>query len=214
MECIVNECTNSVRARGLCNKHYWDWRKTGFPLALPSRKPRRPVNSSCIIDSCFLPIFGRNMCSKHYTRWQRHGDPEYFLREICTTCGVLYPKINRKQTFQECSSCRDERLNKAPRPFKRQEKNKRAQETRRQRRWQVIEHYGAECKCCGETISEFLVLDHINGGGNQQRKKIGSGSGMYKWIKDNNYPENFQVLCHNCNAAKAYYGECPHQRKN
>jgi hypothetical protein len=26
----------------------------------------------------------------------------------------------------------------------------------------------------------------------------------------NEFPDGFQVLCHNCNLAKGYYGECPH----
>lgn len=68
------------------------------------------------------------------------------------------------------------------------------------------------CKCCGETTLEFLALDHINGGGNVHRKSIrptGVAS-MYEWAKRNGYPPIFQVLCHNCNMAKGFYGRCPH----
>jgi hypothetical protein len=63
---------------------------------------------------------------------------------------------------------------------------------------------------------EFLALDHINGGGNAHRREVtGSAKGgpkFYYWLRDNNYPPGFQVLCHNCNQAKATYGRCPHQR--
>lgn len=31
------------------------------------------------------------------------------------------------------------------------------------------------------------------------------------WLRRNNYPNGFQVLCHNCNMAKGFYGKCPHQ---
>ncbi len=75
----------------------------------------------------------------------------------------------------------------------------------------VLEHYGGHCQCCGETQYEFLVIDHINGGGRSHRRSI-PGQSVYRWLRKNNFPEGFQVLCHNCNMAKAFYGECPHQR--
>jgi len=72
-------------------------------------------------------------------------------------------------------------------------------------------HYGGKCVCCGEDNYKFLVIDHINGGGRKHRKQIGSGGyALIHWLDKNNYPEGFQVLCHNCNAAKAHYGSCPH----
>ncbi len=80
----------------------------------------------------------------------------------------------------------------------------------------IFEHYGSTCVCCGEKRKEFLALDHINGGGNKHRKEIGVGERIYSWVRKNNYPPLFQILCHNCNMAKGIYGECPHEteRKN
>lgn len=85
-------------------------------------------------------------------------------------------------------------------------------------RQQVLDHYGNKCTCCGETIPEFLSIDHINGGGNGHRKSLEAngmkkhhGTGFYKWLIDNEYPEGFQLLCHNCNFAKGHYGKCPHE---
>ena len=84
-------------------------------------------------------------------------------------------------------------------------------------RYELISHYGGnppKCKCCGESTFEFLTLDHINGGGNQQRKFLKTGgNGLYAWIKCNNFPPIFQVLCANCNYAKWQKGICPHQVK-
>jgi len=68
---------------------------------------------------------------------------------------------------------------------------------------------------CPENEMAFLVIDHINGGGNQHRKEIkrsGSDS-FYRWIRDNNYPDGFQILCANCNMAKGKDGVCPHQEE-
>lgn len=81
-------------------------------------------------------------------------------------------------------------------------------------RWAVLQHYSngdPKCACCGEAIYEFLSLDHIDGGGTQHRKKLGSKY-IVSWIIQNNFPPGFQVLCHNCNMAKGFYGVCPHQR--
>lgn len=79
-------------------------------------------------------------------------------------------------------------------------------------RQKVFDYFGNKCACCGETEPKFLTIDHINGGGNVQRKKLGkSGFVMYKWLIKNNFPDGFQLLCYNCNCAKGFFGECPHQ---
>ena len=77
-------------------------------------------------------------------------------------------------------------------------------------RRQVLEHYGGLCQCCGETQYEFLAIDHINGGGRAHRRSI-PGQSVYRWLRKHDFPPGFQVLCHNCNMAKAFYGKCPHQ---
>lgn len=84
------------------------------------------------------------------------------------------------------------------------------------KRLQVLIHYSSnppQCKCCNENIIQFLSIDHINGGGNKHRKESKIGY-IYSWLIKNNFPEGFQVLCHNCNMAKGYYGECPHSSNN
>lgn len=80
----------------------------------------------------------------------------------------------------------------------------------------ALHHYGEgdpKCVCCGETEPKFLAFDHIEGGGNQHRKTIPSGMGFFTWLQKNGYPPMFQLLCHNCNLAKGFYGACPHQSK-
>lgn len=79
------------------------------------------------------------------------------------------------------------------------------------RRALVISHYGSQCACCGESQDVFLALDHIDGGGNKHRKELKSKS-LWDWIIKNNFPDGFQVLCHNCNAGKYRNGGvCPHK---
>jgi hypothetical protein len=82
------------------------------------------------------------------------------------------------------------------------------------RRYEALCYYGGnppKCACCGETKIEFLSFDHINGGGLKHLRQIGRGNLML-WIRKNNYPKGFQILCHNCNFAKGHYGKCPHQK--
>ena len=70
------------------------------------------------------------------------------------------------------------------------------------------------CACCGELILEFLCIDHINGGGGKHRKEINrSGVNFYGWLKKNNYPEGYRVLCHNCNMSFGAFGYCPHSKE-
>ena len=80
----------------------------------------------------------------------------------------------------------------------------------RRNRMAVLNHYGLSCACCGEKTVQFLGIDHMNGGGNQHRKKIGGGSRFYQWLRQQGFPTGYQTLCHNCNMAKGFYGECPH----
>ena len=81
------------------------------------------------------------------------------------------------------------------------------------------------CNCCGETIQEFLAIDHISGKRQMDSEpeliKLGykskyNNTALINWILKNNYLKNlpkeyFQILCHNCNLAKGFYGTCPHE---
>ena len=79
-------------------------------------------------------------------------------------------------------------------------------------RMEAIAAYGGKCACCQETITEFLTLDHINGGGAQHRKRArGSTGTIYRDLRKQGWPtDNYQILCWNCNLAKAHWGVCPH----
>lgn len=79
-------------------------------------------------------------------------------------------------------------------------------------RQETIDHYGGRCTCCGESIIELLVIDHVNNDGAVHRKLVGRGEMFYYWLRRNGYPSEFQVLCWNCNAAKEIYGICPHKK--
>lgn len=79
----------------------------------------------------------------------------------------------------------------------------------KQIRLDTLKVYGGKCVCCGEKEPTFLCIDHINGGGLKHRREIRTNNLTY-WLKINNYPKGFQVLCYNCNNAKIS-GNCPHK---
>jgi hypothetical protein len=71
---------------------------------------------------------------------------------------------------------------------------------------EVFDHYSKgtfKCCRCGFADLRALSIDHINGGGTEHRKII-PGHKMYVWLRKNNYPEGFQVLCMNCNWIKRF----------
>ena len=85
---------------------------------------------------------------------------------------------------------------------------------RRRWRYEALKHYSGnkepECACCGERRHEFLSFDHIDGGGKLHRDEIGN-DGIVAFLRHNNYPPGFRVLCHNCNQAIGFFGYCPHE---
>lgn len=152
---------------------------------------------------------------------------------LCTECG------KPSSMFKQCVSCREEKRIRAidtRRKFNGQGfctvcgKNPPPQfgkiclSCREVRRYEydVVKrecfaaYGGSFCKCCGDAHFEFLSIDHIDGGGRQHRKEIGAVV-IYQWLKKNNFPPGFQVLCMNCNCGKERNGGmCPHDadRKN
>lgn len=77
----------------------------------------------------------------------------------------------------------------------------------------VFKAYGQTCICCGESEQAFLTIDHINGGGRQERLRLKkTGTGFYSWLRYNKFPEGYQTMCMNCNWAKSKCGICPHNK--
>lgn len=51
----------------------------------------------------------------------------------------------------------------------------------------------------------------MNNDGKQHRKLIKKRS-IYEWLRQNKYPNGFQILCFNCNCGKSINkGKCPHE---
>lgn len=128
---------------------------------------------------------------------------EYFNNNKKTSTGF--------QTY--CRECVKHKY-KAMEPLKKHYIQLKKVERSRAVRLDVLSVYSngtMKCACCGESELKFLCLDHIHGGGSKHRKEVGSGFALYLWLKRSGYPKGYQVLCHNCNMAKGFYGLCPHK---
>jgi hypothetical protein len=82
---------------------------------------------------------------------------------------------------------------------------------------EVMTHYSGGkpfCACCRVDDMVFLTIDHVkNDGAVHRRTGQTSGTPFYYWLRRSNYPVNYQVLCWNCQHAKAVGVICPHKKK-
>ena len=68
------------------------------------------------------------------------------------------------------------------------------------------------CACCLYDDLRALTLDHIKGRMNvsSEEKQLG-GVPLYKFVKAKGLPDEYQILCFNCNTMKGNKPQCPHQ---
>ena len=166
------------------------------------RRDRRKAAGLCVTCGKAEVALGKTRCSdcqgRHNlatnttrTRWVEQG--------LCRDCGN-YPV---EKNFKRCINCMATRRMHALRH-------------NRDIRAQILEHYGPQCACCGEQQVLFLDVDHMENNGAEHRRSVSHdgfhGTTFYRWLKRNNYPDGFQLLCRNCNWSKHRNGGiCPHK---
>lgn len=139
-------------------------------------------------------------------------------RKRCSDCQRLrvisHFYINKRMRDGYVAICKDCWSERSRRWHRKHQKtiNARHKQAMIDLRQEVLDVYGGECACCGEKTPEFLTIDHVKNDGKVHRQDIGWS--IYRWLKKNGFPKRgFQLLCYNCNMAKARYGKCPHRRK-
>jgi len=87
---------------------------------------------------------------------------------------------------------------------------------REKKQQQLFDIFGDHCRCCGESNKVFLTLNHINGDGADERRRLTgnpqSGS-MASWreaIRTKDHTR-YEILCYNCNNAVKDGRVCPHK---
>ena len=131
---------------------------------------------------------------------------EYILTGIrtCKACGIAKPISNFCRKWRREDPLTDQRKNKC----------RACRGTTRARlrlHDDLIDKLGGRCDCCGETLREFLTVDHIGNTGAEHRRKHGSGRRTLAAIKREGAPrEKYRVLCQSCNSSLGHHGYCPH----
>jgi len=144
------------------------------------------------------------------------------MKKICARCKIakklslFYRNCKSKDlATSRCIKCikevhkKDYAENKAK--FKVWSKNSYIKNFRTRQKWNaekyrkslanLLEILGNRCVKCGITDKRILQLDHVNGGGSQDRRNNSTGYLYYQKIADSILKGNkgFQLLCANCN---------------
>lgn len=161
------------------------------------------------------PGYRQRRRTKHLAR---HPEPG---KQRCTKCGEIknvseFYIAKNENTRAACISCcnaesaTNDRLHRI-------ERKARKVISRAKNKAIAFVHYGGIppiCNCCGESTLEFLVFDHINGGGIQDRQLRGAGPTFISNIIKTGFPSTLRILCNNCNHSLGIYGVCPHNNQS
>ena len=144
-------------------------------------------------------------------KFTTHSNSTYGYANICRKCKTDYQRRWSKGHRDGPNYTRSK-----PRRLKQGAKDNISY--RKRTRQKFLELYGNECSCCGEKHVEFLTLDHIQGDGAQERKRLGGNYALYLYaikLFNSNKEEalkQHRILCWNCNCSIGVYGYCPHNK--
>jgi hypothetical protein len=131
----------------------------------------------------------------------------------CCICKITFNSKNKYLNTRFCISCKKdfERNNSRRRSMSDPQLWRiKSDECKNKTKIQVFQYYcGGDIKCakCPYDDIRALSIDHINGDGKDHFDEKGrklSGEKLYRWLKRNNFPIGFQILCMNCQFIKRY----------
>lgn len=141
----------------------------------------------------------------------------------CRSCHLAMSEAWRKKNMDKVRTAATARYRKNPEKYRKLRREyhsrnrKRANATGRKaakKRWEdCVKGLGGKCSCCGERRMTMLEIDHIQGFGNQHRRKMGGAVGVYVDIIKQGFPKDkYRVLCCNCNQSRRRNrtGNCEH----
>ena len=67
---------------------------------------------------------------------------------------------------------------------------------------ECLDYYGGYCSHCGISDYRVLEIDHINNDGAEHRRRDKKARNLFRWLRNNNFPPEFQILCANCHRIK------------
>lgn len=164
-------------------------------------------NKKCKRDGCNNLLTGRQKsccsleCKKIWFGESRKVLNPVWTKEFTKEYSKMYRKKNK------------EKLLKLNRDWCSKNREHVREENRKERerlKMEVLGRYSSNkicCAYCGFEDTRALQIDHIdNNGAEERREKLGNrtcaGTTFYRWIRRQNYPCGYQVLCANCNIIK------------
>lgn len=161
-------------------------------------------------ENCYLPGIERGIyvcrrCDNNARNARRAANPEKsrkYRRQWKTTNKVKVQAADKRYRQKN-----RERIRETAAEYAKSENGRLvAAAWRAVLKFEVLSHYSGcsppQCKC-GYNDIRALTIDHVDGGGAQHRRELnGGGSRMYQWLKQNNFPLGFQVLCGCCQMIK------------
>lgn len=146
----------------------------------------------------------------------------YGKANICKECNKIYHREYYRKNKEKLNEKEKLRLKKRRSnvDFVMSERQRGREYWANLRHEAIMAYGGYKCACCEEKEPLFLSIDHIENNGADHRRELGikNGNGkggntvLYIWLKRNNYPVGFQILCMNCNMGKSRNkGICPHK---
>jgi hypothetical protein len=135
--------------------------------------------------------------------------------KICKMCGAEFQPDSGRQRYCRAICSKKVKLDKNQRwlgkyietPEGKEARRKHSRDHVQKVKLEVFSHYCngvpfCQCSGCRTTYLGFLQLDHIEGGGSKQRRenKLSRTYALLGWLKRNNYPSGYQILCANCNS--------------
>lgn len=186
-----------------------------YTLVMPTKEERRQYNKSfyqSCIDKGLCPRCGKNIpvvnhrlcqgCIDYTTQKAKERLTRHRNAGLCM-CGQ--PPV---EGMRLCLKCQEHtRLsNKHKTVWARIKSTK--------LKLEVFKAYGGKCICCGERRLWALQIDHVFNNGARHKKELNCNGGrpIYRWAKENGFPNTLQLLCATCNYGKSInQGKCPHE---
>jgi hypothetical protein len=75
----------------------------------------------------------------------------------------------------------------------------------------ILRHYGKKCAKCGIEDVDVLDIDHIHNNGKEEREKLSKIEMLERVLV---HPEDYQLLCRNCNWKKYLYSDKLNYERN
>lgn len=176
-----------------------------------------------ICSECELPVYAKLLCRRHYKKAlalkndtykkeyaKRKTDPIYIIKKRLDDKAY---KAKKKLGIDTSRKTDDQSLvNQDWQKYAKLWRDKTYFQTHHAelrrtnyRKYKILalKHYSHDtmkCLWCGIDDIRVLDLDHINDDGAKHRDEINYN--LIFWIKKNNFPPMFQVLCRNCNWIK------------